>query len=57
MNFGVTQISLFNGLELHVKFGGGGYGIHWRDTDEDLSTGGLLRSAPTPGWRQKIAAG
>jgi hypothetical protein len=24
----------------------GGYGIHWPDLDEDLSTEGLLRSAP-----------
>lgn len=27
---------------------GGGYGIHWPDTDEDLSTEGLLRGAPAP---------
>jgi hypothetical protein len=25
---------------------GGGYGIHWLDLDEDLSTEGLLRGAP-----------
>ncbi len=25
---------------------GGGYGIHWPDVDEDLSTAGLLRGAP-----------
>ena len=25
---------------------GAGYGIHWRDLDEDLSTEGLLRGAP-----------
>jgi hypothetical protein len=25
---------------------GGGYGIHWPDLDEDLSTQGLLRGAP-----------
>lgn len=25
---------------------GGGYGIHWRAIDEDLSTEGLLRGAP-----------
>lgn len=24
----------------------GGYGIHWPDIDEDLSTAGLLRGAP-----------
>lgn len=26
----------------------GGYGIHWPDIDEDLSTEGLLRGAPSP---------
>ena len=25
---------------------GGGYGIHWPDLDEDLSTEGMLRGAP-----------
>jgi hypothetical protein len=28
------------------KVGGAGYGIHWPDVDEDLSTAGLLRGAP-----------
>ena len=28
------------------KVSGGGYGIHWPDIDEDLSTEGLLRGAP-----------
>ncbi len=28
------------------KVSGGGYGIHWDDIDEDLSTEGLLRGAP-----------
>ena len=32
---------------------GGGYGIHWEDIDEDLSTEGLLRGAPAP--RQPLA--
>jgi hypothetical protein len=27
---------------------GGGYGVHWPDVDEDLSTEGLLRGAPAP---------
>ena len=27
---------------------GGGYGIHWPDIDEDLSTEGLLHGAPAP---------
>ena len=30
------------------KIAGGGYGIHWSDIDEDLSTEGLLRGAPAP---------
>ena len=30
------------------KIGGGGFGIHWPDIDEDLSTEGLLRGAPAP---------
>lgn len=28
---------------------GGGYGLHWPDVDEDLSSEGLLRGAPAPG--------
>ena len=28
---------------LHWKVSGAGYGIHWPDIDEDLSTEGLLR--------------
>ena len=27
---------------------GGGFGIHWPDIDEDLSTQGLLAGAPAP---------
>ena len=30
------------------KIASGGYGIHWPDLDEDLSTEGLLRGAPAP---------
>jgi hypothetical protein len=30
----------------HWKVGGAGYGIHWPDIDEDLSTEGLLLGAP-----------
>lgn len=30
------------------EIAGGGYGIHWPDIDEDLSTEGLLRGAPAP---------
>ena len=31
---------------LNWKISGAGYGIHWPDLDEDLSTEGLLRGAP-----------
>ncbi len=30
------------------RIAGGGFGIHWPDLDEDLSTQGLLRGAPAP---------
>ena len=33
---------------------GGGFGIHWADVDEDLSSEGLLRGAPAP--RQSLRA-
>ena len=33
---------------LNWKVIGGGYGIHWPDVDEDISTEGLLRGAPAP---------
>jgi hypothetical protein len=39
------------------KIAGGGYGIHWPDIDEDLSTEGLLRGAPAPGARPKPSNG
>ena len=35
------------------KLCGGGYGIHWPDIDEDLSSEGLLRGAPAP--RKQVA--
>ena len=28
------------------RIGGGGFGIHWPDVDEDISTQGLLRGLP-----------
>ena len=31
---------------MNWKIAGAGYGIHWPDLDEDLSTEGLLRGAP-----------
>ena len=30
------------------RVAGAGFGIHWPDVDEDLSTEGLLRGAPAP---------
>ena len=30
----------------HWQLSGAGYGIHWPDLDEDLSTEGLLRGVP-----------
>ncbi len=36
------------------RIAGGGYGIHWPDVDEDLSSEGLLRGAPAP--RQSVRA-
>lgn len=36
------------------KVAGGGYGIHWPDLDEDLSTEGLLRGAPAPRTSQPV---
>ena len=38
----------------HWQIAGGGYGIHWPELDEDLSTEGLLRGAPTPGVSQPV---
>jgi hypothetical protein len=36
------------------KIAGAGYGIHWPDLDEDLSTEGLLRGAPAPQHPAKV---
>jgi len=38
------------------KIAGGGFGIHWPSIDEDLSSEGLLRGAPAPGYRKLGAA-
>jgi hypothetical protein len=35
------------------RIAGGGYGIHWPEIDEDLSTEGLLRGAPAPRSTQR----
>ena len=32
----------------HWSISGAGYGIHWPQVDEDISTEGLLRGAPAP---------
>lgn len=37
----------------HWELCGGGFGIHWPDIDEDLSTDGLLRGVPAPNASQK----
>ncbi|MFN0055198.1 MAG: DUF2442 domain-containing protein [Planctomycetales bacterium] len=50
---------LFNATAAQRKnwqVAGGGYGIHWPDIDEDLSTEGMLRGAPAPQPRQVSAA-
>ena len=43
----------------HWQLIGAGYGIHWPDLDEDLSTEGLLRGARAPRgsetWRPTAA--
>jgi hypothetical protein len=47
---------LFNATQAereNWQLAGGGYGIHWPDVDEYLSTEGLLRGAPAP--RQRLA--
>ena len=37
------------------RIAGAGYGIHWPDLDEDLSTQGLLQGGPAPRGRAKAA--
>ena len=36
------------------QMSGAGYGIHWPDLDEDLSTEGLLRGAPAAPERVRV---
>ena len=36
------------------RIAGAGYAIHWPEIDEDLSTEGLLRGAPAPGWKPAV---
>jgi hypothetical protein len=40
----------------HWELAGAGYGIHWPDIDEDLSTEGLLAGAPAPRGRTIASA-
>lgn len=35
------------------KLAGAGFGIHWPEIDEDISTEGLLRGAPAPRTRRR----
>ena len=39
----------------HWEICGGGYGIHWPEIDEDLSSEGLLRGAPVPNKQNRRA--
>ncbi len=43
-------------MRAHWKICGGGYGIHWPEIDEDLSTEGLLRGSPAPNALKTAAA-
>lgn len=38
------------------RISGAGFGIHWPDVDEDLSTEGLLRGAPASHSRRATGA-
>lgn len=40
----------------HWEPAGAGFGIHWPEIDEDLSTEGLLAGAPAPGVRVSASA-
>jgi len=37
------------GQRANWQIAGGGFGIHWPEIDEDLSTEGLLAGSPAPG--------
>ena len=43
-----SQLLVANQSSKTIAYHRGGYGIHWPDIDEDLSTEGLLRGAPAP---------
>ena len=55
---GVWYPRLLNGTSEQLanwEICGGGYGIHWEDLDEDLSTEGMLRGAPAPRKSRSIS--
>jgi hypothetical protein len=41
-------LSATPGQRANWRVAGGGFGIHWPDVDEDLTTEGLLRGTPAP---------
>jgi uncharacterized protein DUF2442 len=43
-----TLLNATSKQRMNWEIAGGGYGIHWPELDEDLSTEGLLRGAPAP---------
>lgn len=42
---------------INWQLAGGGYGIHWPEIDEDLSTAGLLRGSPAPRKKTAVSSG
>ena len=43
------------GQRANWRVAGAGYGIHWPDIDEDLSTQGLLQGSPAPRGASRAA--
>ena len=43
------------GQRANWRVAGAGYGIHWPDIDEDLSTQGLLLGSPAPRGAKRAA--
>ena len=43
------------GQRANWRVAGAGYGIHWPDIDEDLSTQGLLLGSPAPRGAERAA--
>ena len=46
-----------SGALLNWRISASGYGIHWPDLDEDLSSDGLLRGAPAPPSPSPVSPG